>query len=40
MDQFLKISVNQANFCWLGDFEKITCPQKENVAGKWTNKGV
>ena len=24
MDLFLKISVLEANFCWLGDLEKIT----------------
>ena len=26
MDLFLKISVLQANFCLLGDLEKIICP--------------
>ena len=38
MELFLKISVLssvlQANFCWLGDLEKIICPWKESVAGK------
>ena len=34
MDLFLKISVLQANFYWLGDLEKIICPWKESVAGK------
>ena len=28
MDVFLKISVLQANFCWLGDLDKIICPWK------------
>ena len=40
MDLFLKISVLQANFCWLEDFEKIICPCKESVAGKKTIQGV
>ena len=26
MDLFLKISVLQAHFCWLGDVEVIICP--------------
>ena len=34
MDLFLKISVLQANFCWLGDVEEIICPWKESVAKK------
>ena len=36
MDLFLKIPVLKANFCWLGDLEKILCPWKEgeSVAGK------
>ena len=34
MDLFLKISVLQANFCWLGELEKIICSWKENDAGK------
>ena len=34
MDLFLKICVLQANFCWLGDLEKIVCLWKESVAGK------
>ena len=33
-DLFLKISVLQANFCWLGDVEEIICPWKESVAKK------
>ena len=33
---FLKISVLQANFCWLGDLERVICPWKEAVAGKKT----
>ena len=33
-DLFLKISVLQANFSWLGDVEK-KCPWKESVAGKY-----
>ena len=40
MDLFLKISVLQANFCWLGDVEEIICPWKERVAGKKTIQGV
>ena len=34
MDLFLKISVLQATFCWLGDLEEIVCPWKENLARK------
>ena len=34
MDPFLKISVLQANFCWLGDLERVICPGKESVAGR------
>ena len=37
---FLKLSVFLANFCWLGDLEKLICPWKERVAGKWTIQGV
>ena len=33
MDLFLKISVLQANFCWLGDLEKI-CPWKLENCGR------
>ena len=33
MDLFLKISVLQANFCWLGDLDKITCPWKLENCG-------
>ena len=34
MDMFLKISVLQAFFRWLGDLDKKICPWKENVSGK------
>ena len=34
MDLFLKLSVLQANVCWLGEVEEIICRLKENVAGK------
>ena len=34
MDLFLKISVLEANFCWVGDVEEIICSWKESVAGK------
>ena len=34
MDLFLKISVLQANFGWLGDLEKMICPWKEGVTVK------
>ena len=37
MDLSLKISVLQANFCWLRDFEEVICPWKESVAGKRDN---
>ena len=40
MDLFLKISVVQANFCWLGGVEEITCPWMESVAGKKIGLGV
>ena len=33
-DLFLKITVLQANFCWLGDLDKIIRPFKETMAGK------
>ena len=33
MDLFLKISVLQANFCWLGDLDKIICPWKLENCG-------
>ena len=33
MDLFLKLSVLQANFCWLGDLEKMICPWKESIGG-------
>ena len=36
MDLFRKISVLQANFCWLGDVKVMICPWKESVAGKNT----
>ena len=32
MDLFLKMSVIQTFFCWLGDSEKIICPWKESVV--------
>ena len=35
LDLFLiKISVLQANFCWLGDLKKIIRPWKESDPGK------
>ena len=37
---FLKISVLQANDCWLGDLDKIVCPWKESDAGKLEILGV
>ena len=37
---FLKISVLQANFCWLGHLGKMIRPWKESVAGKETVQGV
>ena len=40
MNLFLKISVLQRNFCWLGDVEEMICPWKENVASKKTIQGV
>ena len=40
MDQFLKIYVFQAIFCWLGDVEKIVLLWKESVAGKTIIQGV
>ena len=36
MNLFLKISILQARFYWLGDVEEIICPWKENVAGRKT----
>ena len=33
IDVFLKISVFQANFCWLGDLDKIICPWKLENCG-------
>ena len=33
MDLFLKISVLQANFYWLGDLDKIICPWKLENCG-------
>ena len=36
MDLFLKISVLQANFCWLGDLRKIICPwMNVSIEGVW-----
>ena len=40
MNLFLKISVLQANFCWLGDLEKMICPLKESFTGKGAIYGV
>ena len=40
MNLFLKLSVLQRNFCWLGDVEEIIDPWKENVASKKTIQGV
>ena len=34
MDLFLKRSVLQANFCWVGDVEEMICPWEETVSGK------
>ena len=34
IDLFLIISVLQANFCWIEDFEEMICPWLERVAGK------
>ena len=39
MDLFLKLSVLQANFCWLGDLEKMICPWKESIGGERTSQG-
>ena len=38
--QFLKISVLQANVCWLGVLDKIICPWKESDAGQLEILGV
>ena len=40
IELFLKISVLQANDCWLGDLDKIVCPWKESDAGKLEILGV
>ena len=40
MDLFLKISILQARFYWLGDVEEIICPAKENVDGRKIIQGV
>ena len=37
---FPKKSVPQAKFCWLGNLEKLVCPWKESVSGKYTIQGV
>ena len=37
MDLLHKMSVRKANFCWLGDLEKMICPWKESVPGKIDN---
>ena len=34
MDLFLKISVLQAHFCWLGDVEEIIVPGRKVLLGK------
>ena len=34
MDLFLKISVLHANFCWLGDVEKIIVLGRKVLLGK------
>ena len=34
MNLFLKISILQARFYWLGDVEEMICPWKENVDGR------
>ena len=34
MDLFLKRSVLQANFCWVGDVKEMICPCEETVSGK------
>lgn len=39
MDLLHKMSVRKANFCWLGDLEKMICPWKESVPGKIDNSG-
>ena len=39
MDLFLKLSVLQANFCWLGDVEEMIT-WKDSVAGKKVIQGV
>ena len=40
MDLFLKISVLQAKFCWLGAVEEAIFPSKASAAGKNTIQGV
>ena len=40
MDLFLKISVLQTHFCWLGDVKEKFSPWNESVAGKKIIKGV
>ena len=40
IELFLRISVLQANVCWLGDLDKIVCPWKESDAGKLEILGV
>ena len=34
VDQFLKISVLQAHFCWLGDVEEIIVLERKVLLGK------
>ena len=40
MDLFLKISVLQANFCWLEDLEEIICSGTESFVWKKIIVGV
>ena len=40
IDRFLKISVLQANFCWLGDLEEVISLWMESVAWKTLTVGV
>ena len=34
IDLILKISVLQANFCWLGDVEEIICPVRGDLMSR------
>ena len=40
MDLFLKISVLQAHFCWLGDVEEIIVLGRKVSAGKKIIQGI